>query len=317
MEKSKYDNVYNVFIKWIDTNILVKSYSFSEIKNSFLKSEEIKALAEYSQFIAEKDIDFIIIDWISALVKNKTIIKEDINNQIKYHYNYDKINEFQKNIIKQSSRKRIIIYIGISILVMIIIGIIITNQVIKENEIKNKEQQKFAEEKRIAEELIIDLAEKYNINDIEFDHIENNSLDSVVYYKSEQFENISNEDKILLITSVKEENYNKKIFNGLYFDLAIISNGKKYVDFTSDGKSLLRMNGEIIFSMETSYAKKVEESLHNALSRSSSSSSSNNSSSNSKTSKYYSVRRNYSGCYPSKPHYVCYEKDRCRCVTNP
>lgn len=33
--------------------------------------------------------------------------------------------------------------------------------------------------------------------------------------------------------------------------------------------------------------------------------------------KYYSVQYNYSGCYPNKPHYVCYEKGRCRCVANP
>ena len=75
MEKYQYNEVHNAFIKWIETNIVANSQSFSKIKNSFLKSEETKALNEYSQFLKEKDIDFIIIDWISILVENKTIIR--------------------------------------------------------------------------------------------------------------------------------------------------------------------------------------------------------------------------------------------------
>lgn len=313
MEKYQYNEVHNAFIKWIETNIVANSQSFSKIKNSFLKSEETKALNEYSQFIKEKDIDFIIIDWISILVENKTIIREDDGNESKYHYNYANINERQKDIIKKVTIKRKLIYIGIILLVVFIIGIIITAQIKKENEQKAKEQQKLAEEKKIAEELVKDLAEKYNINDIEFDHIENNSLDSVVFYKSEKFEEISNEDKILFITSVEEENHDKKIFNGLYYDLSVISNGHKYTDFTSDGKSWLRMDGKMIFSMETSYARMVEKSLRDSLSSGSSSSSSNSSN----TKKSPSVKYNYHDCYPAKPHYKCYEDGRCICTAYP
>lgn len=211
---------------------------------------------------------------------------------------------------KDKSKKKAIFAVAI-ILVMLIIGIFIFSQVKEEIEKRKREEEIALQEKKIAEEIVKELAEEYCIEDIQYDHIEIGSLDGTVYYKSDLFDSLSDTNKLLFITSVKEKTYSKKLFpsgskaSRLSYDLVIVSKGHKYADFITNGESWLRKDNIRIFMMETDYARMIEESLKTILSTPTD---------DSNSSKYYSVDYNYSDCYPSKPHYVCYEKGRCRCV---
>lgn len=167
-------------------------------------------------------------------------------------------------------------------------------------------------EKEIAENIISEFAEKYKLYDISFDYIECKGYDAITYYKSDEYDKLSNEEKLQFIVDVSQKTHLTKPYpsqsqaSSYYYDLAIISNNHTYTDFTSDGESWLMQDKEQIFKMKTEYAESIMNSLK--------SNTNNNSNTNKK---YYSIQRNYSGCYPNKPHYVCYEKGYCRCVANP
>lgn len=167
----------------------------------------------------------------------------------------------------------------------------------------------------MSENIISEIAKKYSINDIKYDYIEYGSLSSTVIYTTKQYEKLADKEKLQFLVDVASETHLKKPFpsgskaEGSYYEIAIVSNGHKYTDFTTDGQSELMKDKKTIYKMPTDYAESVEKSLNSWLHSSDSDSSTNQ--------KYYSVQYSYSGCYPNKPHYVCYEKGRCRCVANP
>ena len=250
----------------------------------------------------------------------------------------NKSNEVQDNISMKKNKEKKIIFAGIIIiLVFIIITFVVTpiNIMIEE---KQEAKRIASEEKKVAEEVIADAAEVFGLHDIEYDHIEYDhieygSLWGYVYYKSDIYDTLSDEDKLSFIVSVAEDTHFKKnIFpsgsqaSGKSYDMYIISKGHIYNDFTTDGSSWLMRDNKKIFEMKTAYASSIESSLKKKLNNSSktnesnSSNNSNSSKSNSSSSSSSSkkkVMRNYSDCYPAKPHYVCYEDGRCRCTKNP
>lgn len=196
----------------------------------------------------------------------------------------------------------------IGIIIAIVISIFGIRKVYYKVMQKEKNDAITLSEKKIAESIIEDIAEKYDLEDISYDYIGYGKYFSTVYYTSSQYKQLTKQEKLLFLVEVSQKMESKKPFPsdsqaaGSYFDITIICNNHTYTNFNVDGKSELMKDRKEIYSMETDYAKSLESKKNS------------NSSQNSNNSKYYSVHRNYSGCYPKKPHYVCYEKGRCRCV---
>ena len=306
-----YNSLKNYFEDWIKINLVDKKLGLMEIKEKFIDdaitNDEIKQ--------NDEELNLTIAKLINDFLNEEKICKVENNGSTKFYYNPKLYSETQNNIIKKSKKNKQIIIITISIIIIGILASIIYSN-IKENErIKQRNIEIANSEKEVAENIVREIAKNYNLDDIKYDHIEYGSLSSTVIYTTSKYEKLTEKEKLQFIVDVASETHLKELFPsgsqaaGSYYEIAIVSEGHRYSDFTTDGQSELIKDKKIVYKMPTDYAKDIEQSLDSMLH------SSDDNSSSSK--KYYSVQYNYSGCYPSKPHYVCYEKGRCRCVANP
>lgn len=307
------NSLKKIFEEWIKTNLVGKKLGLVDIKSKFIHDTERNDEIVYNK----DDFNITLAKLLTDMVNEEKLCKDEKNGNTKFYYNPNLYKEKQNNIIKiQKRNKRIVITI-VSIFLISILAIVVYNNIKeKENErIKQKNEEIANAEKNMAENIVSEISQKYNLNDIKYDYIEYGSLSSTVIYTTSQYEKLTDKEKLQFLVDVASETHLKKPFPneskaaGSYYEIAIISNGHKYTDFTTDGQSELMKDKKIIYKMPTDYAESIEKSLDSMIHSSDSDSQTNK--------KYYSVQYNYSGCYPNKPHYVCYEKGRCRCVANP
>ena len=306
-----YNGLKDIFEEWIKLNLVKQKMSLIDIKhNSFKDIENNKDIIDNLD-----NEDLIIANLIMTMLSEEKLCKEKNKQSTNFYYNPKLYSNIQEKILKKEKTKKCLM-IGIIVIILIcILGVAFYSNVQKKEKIKQRNEEIALAEKEMAENIVEDIAKKYNLEDIKYEYIDYDSLISTVYYTTNKYQQLTDKEKLQFLVEISQKTHLKKLFpsiskaDGSYYKMAIISDGHVYTDFTFDGKSELMMDKKEIYGMETDFAKTVEENLNSIL---------NDDSSDSSTSKqYYSIQYNYSGCYPNKPHYVCYEKGKCRCVTNP
>ena len=157
-----------------------------------------------------------------------------------------------------------------------VVLVIMSNIKIKIEQEKN--QNIFKKEEEIIVNIVKPVANKYNIDNYKYEHLEVTSIYGVVYLKMNDFQNLSNEDKLLFLSDLALSVYDRedlfpaesKAFE-MPMDFKIVTDEHTYNDFCSSKLSWLMEDGNKIFEMETEYAIKVNQSLYSMLNPSGSS----------------------------------------------
>lgn len=179
-----------------------------------------------------------------------------------------------ENAIKnQRANKRkkicIITCIFIAFVGLIIFSIVDSNRKAKLEEERLKKV--FEEENKVIMNIVTPVAEFYKLTDIKYDHLEVNSLNGIVYLKTDKYDELSNEEKLLFLTALASAVYlDNRLFpvdseaSNKYMDFKVVTSEHEYSDFTSDGSWLLE-DGKEIFRMKTEYSSEVNSSLNEKL----------------------------------------------------
>ena len=175
------------------------------------------------------------------------------------------------------NKKKLLLVLGIIIGVVIIVfaGISIKDS----NERARIKEQELLEEMVIVEKYVCPLAEEFGVTDLKLDHFDGDRLFAHCYFTSEQYAEIDDPDKLLLLVSI-EENCQEGVVpfpssspregQGIYPH--IMCGDHEFVQSIHDGVSNLYEKYDnkdhLICSLSTGYASDTTKSVDAMLGRS-------------------------------------------------
>ena len=227
--------------------------------------------------------------------------------------------------MKAKKKKVILIIVFITLIFFCIFFVVSSNLKLRAEQ--EKQQKIFNEEKEIVINVVEPIASKYDINDYEYDHLVVTSFYGIVYVKIDDYQKLSNIDKLLFLSDLSLSVYKKKdLFpndseaEGKNMEFNIITKEHTYYDFITSSNSWLMEDGNKIFEMETDYAKEVNQSLNSMLYKGKTGSSYNGYSYEERN-KQCSKTWGNSWCYEINRRYNCValgytHYNNCKCVSS-
>ena len=180
--------------------------------------------------------------------------------------------------VKKNIYKKYII-VGVSFVVILIVILLTINSIHNQKLERERLERISLAEKEVSEKIVIPIAEEFDLSDMKYDHLEVDELNGIVYFYSDEYENLSNEQKLLLLVIVASITYlDDDIFpdeseaHNKYFQFRVLTGKHKYYDFTTFDGSWLMRDDDKIFEMDTEYANEVLGSLNSKTDYSSSTS---------------------------------------------
>lgn len=240
-----------LFKTWISLNLIVKSKGIVQICDEFkkyLNSQNIKV---------DKDLELFIVGCLLELEDEFVIIKDEND---KYIVNHDLLSKKQLGMIRKYRFKKFIKVLLIIMFLTIVVGSVFGyNYLQKEMELK-----KYNKEIKTINKVVLPIAKKYKVRDLQADSVSSFYDEIEISYKSRDFSKLNNKNKLLLLQDIYAKTYeNKDIFDEKsdhYEDeinVIIINKGKKYkIGFYYDDAQLL-VNNKEEYSLETDYAKEL------------------------------------------------------------